>query len=493
MGAVEKLANQSVLAPPPLPELKLTSLTSLNLTDRTRSQLRHMGMRAAFVEPWIVTARAIVRWRNANITSLGRVAVSRLGQAAVATTTLLRQAVSGAAYDAALALDKSTGAVNISTPWRLWPRLFGGLSNWATVLQTELGHVAQLAWHSGPSDIFALVSKLAAQSTEAAARRDKIATLASYVSVGVMTEWYAARSNQSLDVASFGSTSTVRGVDIPCLSPYSDLCSGCLYLDQMIGTLIGSVLQAVAFYTGDVTTEPSLAFSKARYQDFKAYLADPLAPAVFGDSDDLPPRWPYPGLSAYRWFGDATPNKIRFSDLDSLWTTLWGGLVAGFDTATQDTLGTTVSATGVNETSVTHFRGQPRASLNRRLAGLFRLAMQSLPELDRAVVAQEEALVAMGVDMTEDQVANLTVRGWGEFIYATVRTCSYRQELDGSMKRFSIGEALLISGAVGIAAGALAAVPLFGLGVSSVSAAIGTGLLVATAATVVVGYDWSYR
>jgi hypothetical protein len=192
MAAVERLANQSVHAPPPFPDLKLTRLTSLNVTTRTRAQIRNMGMRALLVEPWIITARALVRWRDANLTTHGVNAAYALGQAAVAGTTLLQQWVSGAAYDSAKALDQMTGVdIHPNTPWRLWPRLQGGLASYMNVLREALGYAAQQAWQSGPAQVMAAAATLSARSTAAAARRAKASHLATFFSQVTLSAWYA--------------------------------------------------------------------------------------------------------------------------------------------------------------------------------------------------------------------------------------------------------------------------------------------------------------
>ncbi len=191
MSAVERLANQTILAPPPFAELKFTALTATNVTERTRKQFNAMGMRAVLYEPWIVVARAAVRYRDANLTRKGLAAASALGQAAIAATTLAQEFVSGAAYDAALTLDSYVGYAPPTTAWRLWPRLQGGLSHWTALLYTELGSVAQTVWTSGPQQVVAAASALSTRSASAAGRRDRMGALGTFLTTTALAEWYA--------------------------------------------------------------------------------------------------------------------------------------------------------------------------------------------------------------------------------------------------------------------------------------------------------------
>lgn len=251
-----------------------------------------------------------------------------------------------------------------------------------------------------------------------------------------------------------------------------------------MGTVIGSCTQALAYYAGPVDQEPSFAFSKAQYDAFKAYYALPLdgtRAAVYGDSDALPARWPSPTLNNWRWFGDPTPNKLRFDDLTTLWTSFWTSIVSLFNTVTSP-VGWNVSAAAADaETMV----APKKPSLNAQFAGMVRAGAASL--LNLTALTADAEVAAATVD------TNTSLRGWAEFAYTTIRSCSYRSELDGSMKRFSLGEAALIVAAAAGVVSLLVAVPLLGTGVAAASTVAGTVSLAVVLGTLVVAYDWSYR
>ena len=276
----------------------------------------------------------------------------------------------------------------------------------------------------------------------------------------------------------------------PCLSPYQELCDDCLYLDQALGTVIDGAVQAIAYYAGPVTQEPSLAFSTARYNNFSTYYAlGANSPAVFGDSDDLPPRWPYPGINAWRYFGDRTPNKIRFTDIAALWTDIWTAIVSAFNSGT-------TSSIGVNITSTAAVGDPPveRPSLNRNFAQLVQQVVNGLglPELmaAAATTTQEEE---QGTNAEALPPSNTSVVGWLEFLYTSIRICDFSSEIDGSHKRFSIGEAVLIVGAVAAGVTLLVALPLLGTGVATLGAMTGVATMAILLGTVVVAYDWTFR
>jgi hypothetical protein len=245
--------------------------------------------------------------------------------------------------------------------------------------------------------------------------------------------------------------------------------------------LLDSITQAAAFYLGPADQEPSLAFSLARFNDFRAYYADPSSPAVFGSSNDLPPRWPYPGISGFEWFNDATPNKLRFSDLDGLWSTLWVAIIGAFDSATTDTINTNITSADAGVIAMT---APQWPSLNRRFATMLRGAMPPI---------NTSALPSKLASASTDDLANLTLTGWATYLYKSVRSCSFREELDGSQKRFSIGESALIMGAVGASVGAIVTLPFIGFGLTTVGAAAGSASLAMVLGTLVVSYSWSYR
>ncbi len=343
------MAAQQILDPPPFAQLKLSALG--NNTLRARKQMNMMSMRTILAEPFIVVARFMIRWRDANVTATGIAAGRELMRAAVASVQLAREFVDGTAYDSAKALDGYVGFDKPTTPWRLWPKAAGALGNWAQRLNIELGSVARKAWSAGPGQLFALASALSGRSTVAAARRAKFVQLGNYLGVSVLREWYAVRAEQTYGASASGMISHARGLrptaEVPCLSPFQELCDLCLYLDNAVGTVLASVVRPIAHYTGPVDQEPSLAFSKAAYTAFKTTFAAG-APAVFGDSDDLPPRWPSPSIDNWRWFGDATANKLRFDDLAELWATLFGMLENAFTAATDNASAGTINTTSLS-------------------------------------------------------------------------------------------------------------------------------------------------
>jgi hypothetical protein len=106
------------------------------------------------------------------------------------------------------------------------------------------------------------------------------------------------------------------------------LCDTCPGLDNFLGR-VQRAAYAILFDFGvavptcegcTLNEYPSIAYTLSQYEDFNAYIMDPAATVIVGDSPALPVRWPWKNINNWRWFEDPTPNKTGFSNLVALWS-----------------------------------------------------------------------------------------------------------------------------------------------------------------------------
>jgi hypothetical protein len=302
--------------------------------------------------------------------------------------------------------------------------------------------------------------RLATASPEAALRRARLSAVMTgarnSLSRSLMRNAAPAVLGDEEQALLFGASFDVRATN-SCATNYSGLCENCFFIDQALGRLETGVEVTSIYYQGNATEEPSYAFSRAQFDATHTYIHDPLAAVIVGDSPDNPVRWPWYDRSNLRIVGDPTPNKLRFSDLGAL---LQDTLDALLGNSTTDSLTDLVGASSGPEI-LHHFA----------IASLAQL----LPRVHTTATAPADVLA-----------------GWFNYLSTWIRTCAYRDELDGSGKRFSIGEAILVMTAV-----------TFGIGLvvgqiipSQVLAIMGgLGMILGTAilfGTLVVAYNWSY-
>jgi hypothetical protein len=128
-------------------------------------------------------------------------------------------------------------------------------------------------------------------------------------------------SNITGDTCLFAYTNSTTNVTT---YPFCDTCPGA---DQILGRIQRAVY-AVLFNFGyesptcpNCTLDgyPSLNYSRQQAAEFDAYIRNPNAVVVVGDSPELPVGFPSKQYSSWRYLDDPTPDKRGFADLRALW------------------------------------------------------------------------------------------------------------------------------------------------------------------------------
>jgi len=109
-------------------------------------------------------------------------------------------------------------------------------------------------------------------------------------------------------------------ITLTCLTNLSfdntTLCEACFFLDQLLGRIEFGLGWVLGYYTGGQFGD---ALGVAL--NFSQYIADDTSRVVVGDGPDLPVG-EFPGRGGFAWdiryWGDATPNKLRFNDIAAL-------------------------------------------------------------------------------------------------------------------------------------------------------------------------------
>jgi hypothetical protein len=394
----------------------------------------------------------------------------------VGVFTLAREFVTGVAYRAASATNVTT---ETATAWQLQEPIGAtGASVWSSIT-SALPRGGTLA---------ALWRTLASRSTAAAERRANMARLWQYVNHTALRAWAEVRaetmaSNATSPPPAYSQAPFIKQDTIDCLSPWDELCDDCLFLDNLIGTLIRSVVQMAAFFAGDASAEPSFNHSRTLYNAYNLYLADASPTVEIGDDPSNPVRWPWNDRSNWRILGDRTTNKLRFSDLADRWDGLWSELSGAWEDQTG--LSLTASAAAEGPTLNGLFAGT-LGDAARAIRGPAPSHKRGLGTTLRRSTSRAGAAGAGAAVNTTDQVD-----GWLTFLWTSIRTCTFESEIDGSMKRFSIAEAALIAAGIGGALGLMIGVPLVGTGVLLAGTVVGFSLVTAALGTLWIAYDYS--
>jgi hypothetical protein len=310
-----------------------------------------------------------------------------------------------------------------------------------------------------PTAVYNQFTRLATASPDAQLRRSRLLALmaGTRASLSAALLRNTPAHVEDVELNAMLTAQDVRAANLTCDTNYTALCANCYYLDQLVGRLETGVEVTSIYYQGNATQEPSYAFSKAQFDSVRAYLADPLAPAIVGDSPDNPVRWPWHNRSQWRILGDPTPNKLRFSDLGTL---LQDTLDALLGNSTGDLTALLGDNTGIGALG----------------AGVFETVAASLPEVRaRETVAPQDVLL-----------------GWFNYLSSWIRTCAHRDEYNGSGKRFSIGEVVLITAGLSLFLGLVAGQLMPAQMVTFLGGATMIAGLAMLFGTLVIGYSWSY-
>lgn len=511
---VEHIASREVSDVPALNWSDITDTQS-----RTASHLYHYSLTSVVMDVPVIAAKLYKGSIDAGIYSKATEAGHNIAQvgyaAAIGVMGVVRDIVTGGL---------STGAVSsafyagVNAPIGRVGSIWHAVERDMTLSDVGQRVTASLSavWTSsvgrpdgGPSRVLRLMAALANRSVAAKARTAAAASVYSQSRSAAIRGMVAPEHWSAMEVlpvageAGFSAAFTFNLSECPvsmsqCLTVYSELCCGCLYVENAVGKLINSFTQAGAYYMGDATADPSLAGSIARFRMMYDYYntSSGARIAYVGDSPTLPVRWPWAAYDNWRIIGDPTPNKLRFDDLAWIWDeihSLIGGdlitLAATPDDAVRsaaaqmvrdamtDALQETVRSAATSGAN----SGATVARIWSSFLGVD-LARKSVSELKNETRRIQVASTSLGQDMLR----------LGTYFYKWIRSCSYRSELDGSMKRFSAGEALLLIVGVAVSLSVVLAM-VTGASFSGflmVLGAVGTITLVTM--PLVLTYTWSY-
>ncbi len=320
---------------------------------------------------------------------------------------------------------------------------------------------------SHPKILYSLMTRLSTSSLEAQVRRERLKILGTAITTSAARLWIKGRQPElTAEQTSllYSSSSRPSTSSLECLTNFTGICENCLYLDHAIGHA-EHVDVAMAYYSG--CDEPSYTNSLNQYTALRDYIADPLLPAQVGDSNGNPLRWPWFDRSNWKIIGDPTLNKMGFSDLVPLWAQTYDLLVNGNSPLDSFGVSTTVTINRLFETAAVKI-----------IKGIYHPVFNVSSSTIHAAVSTADA--------------RTVITQWFNYFYSWIRTCNFREELDGSMKRFSIGESVAImtgvAGTLGIILGAIFPGQMLLL-MGGAGSALGMGLLMGT---LVVSYSWSF-
>jgi hypothetical protein len=370
--------------------------------------------------------------------------------------------------------------------WQATPDSSTGLAAAGSALINALGRL--FAARAPMVHMGAVMATVTSTTTTAAAvRRARLARL-------VATATLAASAAQTAIVRGRDPTMTRLVVDastaLPCKTN-EDLCATCLYLDQALGAAAHAFFTMVNYLgSTNATLEPTLAHSRAQYDFLANYSRNPNATVILGDSPDLPARWPWRDYNNFRILGDPTPNKLRFHDVEQLWDDTWALVSDVFnpdnvDDATSISSGSVLMQALKAASAPSAADATAGRTLTAYSAEFLAALLNTMPDTWRAAPGTAKRVVSQAVATLGDAAV-----AWATFIFTSGFQCTYNVELDGSHKRFAIGEIVFITLLVGLVATLVLRAVITG---DLILAAAG-GLLFGTAflfLTVWLAYDWS--
>lgn len=465
--ALNETARHRVLSPP-----------SVNISDVVSGTSRvphgYILFTALLIDVPALASRAILGARNYSLAARAYTAGASTAQlayaGAVAAFGVVRDLFSGRYLASASGASASATAFDPRATPSIWRSTRTGEQTTLTAAMGQLlasftSGIASAVARSNtrPAAVYKLFTRLATASPAAQLRRTRMLALVAGTRASLTSSLLRDASPRVDDPelsAMLMAQGGVHAANLTCDTNFTALCANCYYLDQLLGRLETGVEVTSIYYQGNATQEPSYAFSRAQFNSVRAYLNDPLARCVVGDSPNNSVRWPWYNQSQWKIVGDPTPNKLRFSDLGTL---------------LQDTLDALLG----NNTDLSSIISD-KVGIGALGAGVFDALSASLPEVYARAAA---ATTAQPVDV---------LMNWYDYLASWIRTCAYRDELNGSGKRFSIGEGFVGTVALSFVLGLTTAFFLPGQMVSflgGTAAVVGLGVLFGT---LVIDYSWSY-
>ena len=275
--------------------------------------------------------------------------------------------------------------------------------------------------------------------------------------------------------ASFFDIPCINEISFPCSYPLTcngnattTICEQCLYLQALFDRAIAATDQLITYYEagGQFSASLTLAFH------FFNYTLNENAIVVVGDSPTLHVGlFPAQGvdfrdflIQSARYMGDDTPNKTRFDDFINRANAVVTNTTGGNNNVTNSSLFTRVYT----------------ETINGQVFGI--ISSLFLPVLQ---VLYDAVLYLTGSPQQDEDLA--------VFLLDTFIFCDWLvgNDLNGTLKRFSIGELLLIYGAVFIFASILT-IAMFGFDIIAqiFTAMIAGTLLFSTFMTLYA--NWAY-
>jgi hypothetical protein len=308
---------------------------------------------------------------------------------------------------------------------------------------------------------------------------------------------------------------------LPCLTGVFNigtdyLCLNCIYLDQFVGRVILLGKWLYIYFSG---TDPNFWYNFPRayatFQWYANYLALPESVVIVGDSAELPLKFPPNNHSAMRYFGDASPNKLRFYDYEIFFVDIFDAVTLAITDPnsllvvqiTQRILSVLFDATvsqiwtaSVNAAKTLGLVEPATATwLTTRRAGSQAAAVPPLGQTLSELVAKIVDQVRLFSFPSNPHGGSRTPQVW--FCEAPLSLANLTDpitgapagdELFGTQKRFAIGEVIAISVLVVV----FVALPLVMI-VPSTAVAITlstmAGLLVMLTLFLTITYNWSYN
>jgi hypothetical protein len=471
---IDRLARHRVLPPP---AFNISEMTNSNTSRRV--PYGYIGASGVLVDLPSITARFVKEFREQHLASRAWVAGESVAQLAyagsIAAWGVVRDIARGALWHA-----DTSSASTMQLPPTIWKPVNASHGGTAGAffgrLTTSLGSSLSAgiaALGNQPQAAFHLLQRLSSSSLRGQLRRERMTMLGVATRESLARIWVRARASNLTESQLAMLNSGVR-ISTTCYSNYTTICEKCLYLDRLLYRLENGINVPVTYYTGGVNDEPSFAHGQEQYRMVRDYMSNLSAPVIIGDSAANSPRWPPHDGNFLSVLGDPTPNKLRFDDpeLQGLLSDLWQLLTSSVSFASDST---SVASTGINSI----ISSTAQMTIQAIDAGLHLIPFVPFAFSNDTV----------GVAATPPSAD--VFLGFINYLAAWARTCSWRDEFNGSGKRFSIGENLLNIAAIGIVLGVfymLVPAPLQAVA-GGVSVVLGTWLVFTFLVT---GYSWSY-
>lgn len=258
-----------------------------------------------------------------------------------------------------------------------------------------------------------------------------------------------------------------------------ELCTKCFAADQAIG--YGYLLGKQVYYCYNASASPTVGFtlnySLAQFNIYRAYILNNSAPLMIGNSDSLPAKFAFDGLT-WDYLDDRTPNKVGFNAWQPLFNATYQFILSVFSgvnfltanpltmsTSSADTIGTaTATNSSINSAAYwesMHYlprRVAPGSDLSDlvvgqtlNMLGIFGMR-PSLPPSSRASqkrsvtdVHGQLVLSSVQVDTGPYDTFLEILEGWVLFVWDEFIFCSFSSELDGTNLRYSLLQGFFIA------------------------------------------------